>query len=248
MTWYKTFYTEAFIPVVGYPSPEETDRQVNFIARALKLRVGAHVLDLCCGLGRHAKGLAATHGLYVTGLDLSKEYLELARTRFRHDNVEYVEGDMREIGMVGKFDAVINMFTSFGFFEEDAENQKVLNSVAKALKPGGLFLLDVENKFYFVAVSVLRDRKFKVDTAPGEWIECEHSYDMIKERERMSANMYREGNLVFRTGYDIRLYSISELSQMIAKAGMKIENIWGDYDMSNCDATSRRVILLARKA
>lgn len=247
MQWYKTFYTEAFIPVVGYPSPEETQWQVNFIAKALGLRVGARVLDLCCGLGRHSKGLAETHGLYVTGVDLSKEYLELARKRFGHDNVEYVEGDMREIGMAGKYDAVINMFTSFGFFDSVNENQKVLNSVAKALKPGGLFLLDVENKFYFVAESVLRNRKFTVETDPGEWIECEHAYDVMEEREKMDAQMYREGNLVFKTGYDIRLYSIPELTEMLAEAGLKIEKVWGDYDMSKCDATSRRVIVLAKK-
>ena len=103
-------------------------------------------MDLCCGHGRHTIELAAA-GYSMVGQDLSVAFLDLAKgaAAARDLQIQFVHADMREIPFEGEFDAIINMFSAFGYFDDDAENQKVLDGVARALKPGGKFLIDLLN-------------------------------------------------------------------------------------------------------
>ena len=113
-------------------SPENAVVESAFVHRVLQLRSDAEVLDLCCGHGRHAVILALT-GLRVTGLDLSEAYLERAEAIAASAGVDLplVRSDMRELPFEGRFDAVINIFTSFGYLNSDEEDQKVLHQVVE---------------------------------------------------------------------------------------------------------------------
>src|SRR5204863_7350641 len=115
-----------------------TGRQVEFIVEKLGLGEGSRVLDLACGRGRISIGLAQ-HGCRVTGLDLSPRSLELARSDAEAAGVEieFVRRDMRDLDAEGEFDAVVNVFTSFGYFPAQEEDERVLAAVARALVPGG---------------------------------------------------------------------------------------------------------------
>ena len=95
----------------------------------------------------------------MTGLDFSKEILNMARLEASNAGVEFtaIEADMREIPYVSEFDAVINVFTAFGYFYGDAENQKVLNGVAKSLKKNGLALFDLLNRDWVVSNHIERE-------------------------------------------------------------------------------------------
>ena len=124
------------------PSETETKEEVEFILDALELQQGATVLDLCCGQGRHSH-LLANAGLTVIGVDGSHFLLEAAQKR---QGIYFVEGDMRSIPLKPICDAVVNLFTSFGFFDE-AGNRKVLSEIASVLKPGGKCLLDYWNPY-----------------------------------------------------------------------------------------------------
>ena len=142
--WYRTFFDAFYLRQYG---PVFTDavseRQVDLMIDRLGLEPGARVLDLACGHGRHAIRLAA-RGMRVTGLDLSEVFLERARDDARAAGVDvrWVHADMREIPFEDEFDAVVNIFTAFGYLEDDAEDARVIDAVARALVPGGAFLLE----------------------------------------------------------------------------------------------------------
>src|SRR5207244_6804372 len=114
--------------------PEWTEGQVAFLVEQLDLREGTRVLDLACGRGRIAIPLAR-RGCRVTGVDLSPRSLELARRDAASARVELelLRRDMRELDAVESFDAVINLYSSFGYFAEQADDEQVLAAVARAL-------------------------------------------------------------------------------------------------------------------
>ena len=127
--WYVDFFRSDYLNVYGHMFTEErAEKESAFVARTLGLKPGASVLDLCCGQGRHSVQLAK-RGFKVTGLDLNAEYLDLASKAAEAAKVtiETVAGDMREIPFENKFDAIVNMYSSFGYLESEAEDLKVWN-------------------------------------------------------------------------------------------------------------------------
>ena len=127
-------------------SAEPSDRETDQIVALLDRQPGAAVLDAPCGHGRIANRLAA-RGLEVVGLDSNSDFLALAR-RDAADagvHVEYVQGDLRELPWSGRFDAVLNWYTSFGYFDDEG-NSRVLSAYRRALKPGGRLLLEQINR------------------------------------------------------------------------------------------------------
>jgi SAM-dependent methyltransferase len=155
MAWYKKFfekyYLDLYIPRERF-KPSYIKKEVTFIKRVLNLPKGAKILDLCCGHGRHLLPLAKM-GYQMTGLDLSKRALaRLAESaRKQKIKVQIIRSDMRKIPFKNEFDAVINMFTAFGYLETEYEDFKVLKAVAKALKPRGKFLIDIMNRDWVLA-------------------------------------------------------------------------------------------------
>ena len=125
-------------------TPERTAAEVELIWKLLELEPGLELLDLACGHGRIANPLAE-RGVRVTGLDATPYFLELARkdAAERGVEVEYVEGDMRSLPWTERFDRVLCWFTSFGYFGDD-ENRQVLAEAYRALRPGGLFAVEIE--------------------------------------------------------------------------------------------------------
>lgn len=232
--------------LVGFPSQEVTEQQVLFVLNALQLPASAKILDLCCGYGRHTHLLAQSND-YVTGFDLSDDFLAIARTRFSAPNIKYVQGDMRQLPFKNKFDAVVNLFTSFGYFETDGENEQCLAQINKALKKGGLFFLDYENKFNFVMNEVMRKKRTWYNTKHNQLYLIENDYDFAKEREIVSFRQYQNGAVVKEYCYNIRLFSFPELQRMLQKNGFEIISVWGDFNGEPLSVESKRVITLSRK-
>lgn len=247
MEWYKKLYTNDFIDVVGFASPEQTKFETDFILSVLKPAPGSRVLDLCCGYGRHVNYLGKSGNLEITGIDLSDDYLETARKDVPSPNVKFIKGDMREIPFNDHFDAIYNMFTSFGFFESDEENEKVIMQVNKALKSKGLFLLDYENKFFFVFNDVFKKGKHWQKLDGNRYFLFENTYNVIREREIFKASLIENGQVKMSSGYDIRLYSYPEISAMLTRNGFEILQCWGDYRGNEYSAESKRLIILSRK-
>ena len=126
---------------------ERTDAEVTFLEKTLALQKGVKILDCPCGHGRHSIELAR-RGYDVTGQDLNGFFLEEAQRSAKQTDVpvRWIEGDMGEIPFDNEFDVALNLFTSFGYLEDDHQNQKFLNAVSKALKSGGTFVVDVINR------------------------------------------------------------------------------------------------------
>ena len=247
MEWYEKLYTKEYINLCGFAIPEQTKIEANFVADVLELNSQSALLDLCCGFGRHTFEIAKRINCRIVGLDLSDDYLDLARKKYSSPFIQYVKGDMRDIKLNLQFDAVMNLFTSFGFFPSDEENEKVIKEVNKVLKEKGLFLLDYENKFHFVFNDVLKKGHHWEKLGKNKYCIIKNEYDMVKEREIFSAKIIKKGKDEVNISYNIRLYSLPELQNMLERNGFEIINCWGDFDKTDYSVKSRRLITLSRK-
>ena len=244
--WYKIYFGEDYLqknePVL---TPERTKREVDGIDNLLGLPQGSSILDLCCGHGRHAIPLAQ-RGYKVTGQDLSQVFLHEAEKEVQAQNVHvhWLHGDMRNIPFEKEFDAVINIFTAFGYLEDQGEDQKVLQQVSKALKPGGLFLLETLHReglmrhyapqlisHYPDGLIVLEERRFDLLTSSNE----------VKVTMLFSDGQRREYS------HFLRVYTLTELVQMLAVAGLQVKAFYGGWDGSALTMDSFRLILLSQK-
>ena len=250
--WYEEFFRSDYLRywLGGEDTPllplERTEGEARFIQEALSLLPGASILDLCCGHGRHAIALAQ-RGYRVTGLDLSALHLELARRTAEEAgvDVEWLRADMRRIPrrMWGRFDAVINMFTAFGYLESDAEDQKVLNGVGRALKPGGRLLID------FIHRDALMRRYQAKDWSSQDSVILLHErrFDFVTGRNHDEVTVLAADGArrTFKTM--VRMYTLPELVSMQERAGLRFLRVWGDFDGGELGLDSRRTILLAER-
>jgi SAM-dependent methyltransferase len=244
--WFREFYVEELAELVGFPSKEDTERQVAFILKTLSLPGRAKILDLCCGYGRVTNLLAKNNDYQITGVDLSNDFLQIARDEFSSSNIKYVQGDMRKLPFKNEFDAAVNLFTSFGYFETDEENEGVLRQINKALKTGGLFLLDYENKFNFVINEVMKKKRSWYNTRHQQLYLIENDYDFLNEREIVTFRQYKDGAIVKEVCYNIRLFSFPELKTMLIRNGFEILGVWGDFGGAPASVESKRLITLSR--
>jgi D-alanine-D-alanine ligase len=244
--WYTTFFGDEWLRSIALHIPaERTTREVDFVVEALALEPGARVLDLACGHGRHSLELAR-RGYRVTGLDLSEPSLAIARQAASQASldVEFIHGDMREIPFTGEFDAVINLFTAFGYLENEAEDQRVLDSVARALKPEGGFLIDTINALWLF-------RHFE----PHGWQELEDGtllledrrYNPLTGRNEVTWQLIHPDGTRHQQSHSLRLYTLVELATMLCRASLRVEATWGDFEGAEYGLDTRRMIVLARK-
>jgi ubiquinone/menaquinone biosynthesis C-methylase UbiE len=245
--WYADprLHSEDYFSFFPPPGPQETARQVEGLVRLLDLPAGARVLDLACGWGRIALPLAQ-RGYRVTGLDLSEAFLAKGRRDAQEAglHIDFRLGDMREIPFVGEFDAAIMMWSAFGVLESDEEDQRVLDAVARALRPGGRFLIEQMSREWVIRHFQGRD-----------WAQREGGALVLQERE---LNLLESRNYVrmtivepdgSRRAYDhtFRFYTLTEFMDMLSRAGLAFRAVWGDFDGQDYTLYSRRMIVLAEK-
>ena len=245
MDWWQTFFDDQYLRLYSATLPaERSEREAKAVLAMLGLAPGSKVLDLCCGQGRHAIRMAQA-GLQVTGLDLSPTLLAVARQEAEATGVELalVEGDMREIPFRGKFDAIVNLFTAFGYFESDAENAQVLRGVARALAPGGQFLIDLPNIYYIRSLSTLR---IWYESAVGPVMQ-DCTFDPWTSRDTTVFYWFENGERKTRS-FSVRTYASHEVVGMLRAAGLTPVKLYGGWDMSDYHyRESRRLMILAKK-
>ncbi|MFV1981070.1 MAG: class I SAM-dependent methyltransferase, partial [Rhodothermia bacterium] len=149
--WYEEWFDQKEYDVV-YRKRDEADARklLALIERVTKLDQGARVLDMACGRGRHAI-LLARRGFQVTGIDLSPRAIETARQMAVVESlsIEFETGDMRDSPCTACFDLVVNLFTSFGYFDDDVENARAVHAMAESLVTGGWLVQDFMNGGYW---------------------------------------------------------------------------------------------------
>lgn len=243
MTWYKDWFGEDYLKVYPHRDEKEARRQVKFVDEIIPLKYSWQLLDLGCGTGRHALELTRL-GYRVTCLDLSSVLLKLAKQKSdeKDARIRFVRADMRFIPFADAFDAVLSFFTTFGYFKTDEENQKTLLSIRTALRKGGYFFLDYLNKAYVIKNLVPLDSR---ETADFDILQERH-YNRAEERIEKTITLKENGEE--RQYFEsVRLYTLEEMKSMLHKAGLRLENVFGDFDGDVFYSESPRLILVGRR-
>lgn len=245
--WYQSFFGRDYLDAYdGSFSRERARHEVTMVEKALALAKGESVLDLCCGQGRHAVELAL-RGYEVSGLDLSPAYLELTSAAAKEAGVsiETLEADMRAIPAQSRFNAVINMYSSFGYLESEAEDAKVLTSIERALKPGGRALLDLLNREWVVHNNGPTDWHYGPD---GTLYLEARRFDLAASRNRVTFTAIdTTGARRDLDGHHIRLYTLREMIGALKAAGLLFEAVYGGYEEEPYTPDTRRMIIVAFK-
>lgn len=243
--WYENFnkyYMDIHAPLL---TKEINESEVNFLEHVLKLEKGASILDLPCGYGRHSN-ILAERGYKVTGIDIKEEFLDIAKSNsIDSSNPSFLQGDMRNIPFENEFDAILNLFTSFGYYS-DEENFKTLESFSKALKMGGKLVIDILNREWSLK---------QTKDSPLVWILYDdNKVFMAKNKYNIFSGRWRSDQIITDHGQahtqfqDIRLYTYTELSNMLNKVGMVILSSYGNINTGEpYSINSRNMIVVAEK-
>jgi SAM-dependent methyltransferase len=245
--WPITFFDEDYLAIYRPQLTEERSRQeTDFIATALDVPAGAEVLDLACGLGRHAIGMAK-RGHRVTGVDFNPRYLEIASEEASRAGVDvrWMVGDMRALQFDGAFDAAYSFFTSFGYFS-DVENERVVAQIARALRPAGRFLIDMAHRDWLLTHAQQRTWSPQPD---GGLLMEEATLTLRTSRVTSRLTLIPpQGGAHVTKEFDLRLYTCAELTAMFERHGLAVREVWGGMDRGALTTESRRLIVLAQRS
>lgn len=221
---------------------ERTRLETDTLSTLLALEPGDHVLDIGCGHGRIANALAR-RGYSVTGLDRTPAFLSLARAESARAElgVDYVQGDMRDLPWRETFDAAYIWFTTFGYLD-DAANQTVLASAAKALKPGGRLVIEQMNRHQLALRGVPH---WNVVEVGDDMLIDKVDYDPMTDIAHTARTIVRDG-LVKRASFAIRLYSPREFDECLRRAGFSSVDVRGPGGMP-FKLDGNRIIAIAQK-
>jgi SAM-dependent methyltransferase len=235
--WFEEWFGEDYLRIYQHHDETEAEHVVELIAGFLEGRPITSVLDLGCGAGRHSRALCERW--WTVGLDLSAALLRIARREMRDD--PYVRADMRELPFApGSFDLVVNLFTSFGYFEDDAENERVLVCVGSSLREGGTFVID------FLNASEVRTDLVPYDERVENGITIEQTRTITPDDRfvEKTIRLRERGKEYFER---VRLLTAKDLQRMLGAAGFDIVRRIGDYTGAEWSEHSPRTILFARR-
>jgi ubiquinone/menaquinone biosynthesis C-methylase UbiE len=221
------------------------DREVEFVEQSLGVAPGGWILDVACGTGHHAIGLAK-RGYQVVGVELSLAMLARCaeEAQASAQKISFLHGDMRELTFVDTYDGAYNIGTSFGYFD-DEQNVASIAGIHRALKPKGLFFLETTNRDY-----VLRDLPSLV-WFEGDGCVCmeESSLNPISSRLHVRRTMILNDGTQKTAEYSIRLYALHEIGGILHTAGFRVAEVSGNWSTPGAffGAESPRIMILAEK-
>lgn len=235
--WFQEWFGDEYLALYPHRDEAEAERAVRLIAAGVRGKKIVRALDLACGAGRHARPLA--ENWWTVGLDLSAPLLRVARAADKDGN--YVRADMRTLPFGDSvFGLAVNLFTSFGYFETDAQHRRVLAEVARVVERGGTFVLDFLNSAGIRTSLIPYD-----ETTIGDKV-------VEQRREITNAGRYVQKTISVRgTGKTfverVRLFSAEELESMLEECGFSVVQKFGDYDGNALQSASPRAILFAER-
>ena len=221
-----------------------TGAEVDAIVRLTGLQPGGRVLDLCCGPGRHSLELAR-RGMQVTGIDRTEVYLRRARRKARREGLEprFLRQDMREPCGIEAFEVALNLFTSFGYFEDPEDDRLVAANLFRALSPGGVLLMDTMSKEVLARRVQLRNW---TELADGSFLLQESTLEQAWSWVTSRWVLIHDGEVEdWSIGH--RMYAASELVALLASVGFGPIQVFGGFDGSSYDELPQRLVLVAHK-
>ncbi|MBZ0198654.1 MAG: class I SAM-dependent methyltransferase [Ignavibacteriaceae bacterium] len=241
--WYKEWFnTPEYLDVYRHRDDEDAVKLADLIFDVAKPKIGSAVLDMACGAGRHSI-IFAKRGMHVTAFDLSDNLLKVAKESSDELNlqIEFLHADLRTFEVPNKFDLVLNLFTSFGYFETDEENFRVFKKAYNHLDEGGVFVFDYFNATYL--------KNNLVD----ESVETFNNTNLFQKRSITDGRVEKK-IIIQKNGSSqeftesVKMYDYSILITSLQKVGFKIMKTCGDFFGNKFDElTSSRVIIFVAK-
>lgn len=220
-------------------------REIDGLLRLVNVPAPAHILDLCCGPGRHAIELAK-RGYDVTGVDRTAFYIDIARQSATRANlnVNFQVADARTFVQSRSFDLVLNLFTSFGYFKTEAEDREMLHSAYESLRPGGQLVIETLNSNEVIKTVHATSRR---EHPSGVLLE---DSTLSKDRRILSTHWTLLPNSGQESGFDftLRLYSHTELQRLLEKVGLNHISKFAGFSGAPFTGQSARILIVATKA
>jgi SAM-dependent methyltransferase len=241
MQWFESWFDSPYYPILySHRDHQEAATFIERIIQFLKLPKGAVCLDLACGRGRHAKCMYDC-GMKVVGIDLSPASILDAQKNYQCDGLRFFTGDMRTFQIESAFDAVFNLFTSFGYFKDPSENMQVLTQIKKHLKNEGVLILDYLNAGHpdvkdFSTKTIDKD---SVLFETQKEIIGDHIVKHIKVLDGKQTYCFRE---------EVQLLTLTWFQEALHVLNFEVKAVFGDYHLNAYDErVSKRMILVAYK-
>lgn len=238
--WFETWFDSPYYHVL-YQHRDESEAELflDKLLHFLKLPVHAKALDIACGKGRHSVFLAG-RGLDVTGIDLSWKNIGHA-LRFERENLSFFLHDMRKTFYVNYFDVAFNLFTSFGYFETDQENQKAIHAMSLALKKGGKLVIDFFNA-----------AKISQELTPHEYITRDGILFLVEKKFSGKAVIkriyFQDMGKEYAFEERVQSLQLSDFTRYFEKNQLKVVQVFGDYRLNPYDEkNSDRLIVIGEK-
>jgi cyclopropane fatty-acyl-phospholipid synthase-like methyltransferase len=225
---------------------ERTREEISGVIKLCELKKNSKVLDCPCGWGRHSIELSK-NGIIMTGADLNSYELKVAKQEAKRQKVKvrFVKKDMRRIDYKNQFDAVMNMWYSFGFFEDEKDNIKSLKNFYNALKPGGRFLMHTHKNVPWIVAGNSKEYE-KRKLRKGGFLRQIEFYEPRSKRNYGIWILEKNGSVSFRD-YFVRLYTKEEFTGMCKKVGFKKVEFYSGWDGEKYSKEARTMIAVATK-
>lgn len=241
MAWFKEWFNTPYYHILYKDRDfQEAEIFISKLTEYLQLPENSKVIDLACGKGRHSV-YQNQLGYNVLGLDLSEESI-LHNRQFENETLKFAVHDMRDEifpeFLAEKADAVMNLFTSFGYFEDPADDRKVFQSVKNSLKPGGIFVLDFLNERFVENTLVPETQQHKggIDFHIKKRIEDGH---VIKDI------MFDDDNREHHYFEKVKLHTLEEIETLAESCGFTVKKVFGNYHLEDFEPeVSPRCILI----
>jgi len=238
--WFENWFDSPYYHILyKHRNFSEAELFIDNLLSYLKPKQNARFLDIGCGKGRHSIYLNKK-GYNVVGIDLSPESIKYA-SKFENKNLHFFVEDMRKIDHVNEFDYVFNLFTSFGYFENESDDYATINAACKALKPNGIFVLDFMNAQKVIAnlvrheIKIIDDIEFEITKS----IENNFIVKHIQFSDRGKAYNFQER---------VKALTLHDFKKYFDANKLKILNLRGNYNLEEFNpATSNRLIIIAQK-
>jgi ubiquinone/menaquinone biosynthesis C-methylase UbiE len=243
MEWFKHWFnSEEYLKVYRHRDEKEAEDLVKLVLDNIDVSGVKNVLDMAAGSGRHAV-IFAQEGFNITAVDLSENLLSIAKNNAvkKDVKIDYVHSDIRHFDPGVKYDLILNLFTSIGYFEEDEENYYILDKGYKLLQKNGFFVLDYFNN-KFLENNLVPNTTDELDGSvitQNRFIDGERIIKEITIRKEGKVDKFVES---------VRMFSKDELVDMMQKIGFRIIRTFGDFKGNPFELeSSPRIIIIAGK-